>query len=95
MKRPLVGTLGTLALGGALSVSAMARAEEAKPEAKPAALAPTPDAIKLEPSAPPLEPTKSRGAVGAGIGLNPNQPVLNAGATVNAKDAESLTPTTS
>ena len=92
MKRPLVGSLGTLALGlGAFTMSATVRAEEAKP----ATLTPTAAApVNLEAANPGAEPAKTHSA-GAGIGLNPNQPVLNAGATVNSKDAESLTATTS
>src|SRR6185295_3237304 len=53
----------------------------------------SPPLVPLNPPPPPEE-AKPRNA-GAGLGLAPSTPQIGAGAMVNAKEAESLTPTVS
>ncbi|HEY4186731.1 MAG TPA: hypothetical protein VGP07_16760 [Polyangia bacterium] len=84
MKRPLLATVA-LVLGG-MSVGS-ARADELK------ATTGTPASPNLDAPAPAADAPKAHSA-GAGLSLSPNTPQLTGGTNLTAKEAESLTPTT-
>jgi hypothetical protein len=82
----LILTVATTASSGS------AFAQNSVPAEAPA-VAPSPALAPL-PSAPPPAAEEKQRSVGAGLGLAPGVPQINAGAMVNAKAAEALTPTT-
>lgn len=78
--------------GATVASSGLAFAQDPVPAEAPA-VAPSPALAPL-PSAPPPAADDKQRRVGAGLGVAPGMPQINAGAMVNAKAVEALTPTT-